>query len=246
VTQTLLIANVAVFLLQSASGGLLEEWFALWPPGYGFWIWQLVTYGFLHGGIGHIFFNMLGLYMFGSDIERLFGSRYFLFYYFACLVIQYRRRGFPFTRQRCGRRSSSPSSEDRHRKDQKDSGEQQQNQDDLSKARFVEPSVEFHSEPGAGQQHRQAEQKQLHRIGGDRAARTQPDRGHGARRDDDRLEDRALHVLRPAAQLAPYHHDDPDEAGQSAEQPVEKSDSDVGGNSALRGLERRSRQVIDA
>jgi len=50
------------------------------------WIWQLVTYGFLHGGIAHIFFNMLGLYMFGSDIERLFGSRYFLFYYFACLV----------------------------------------------------------------------------------------------------------------------------------------------------------------
>ncbi|HYU69656.1 MAG TPA: rhomboid family intramembrane serine protease [Burkholderiales bacterium] len=86
VTQTLLIANVAVFLLQSASGGQLEAWFALWPPGYGFWMWQLVTYGFLHGGIGHIFFNMLGLYMFGSDIERLFGSRYFLAYYFACLV----------------------------------------------------------------------------------------------------------------------------------------------------------------
>src|SRR5258708_12618608 len=86
VTQTLLIANVAVFLLQSASGGVLEEWFALWPPGHGFAIWQLVTYGFLHGGIAHIFFNMLGLYMFGSDIERLFGSRYFLFYYFACLV----------------------------------------------------------------------------------------------------------------------------------------------------------------
>ena len=74
VTQTLLIANVAVFLLQSVSGGLLEGWFALWPPGYGFWIWQLVTYGFLHSGIGHIFFN------------RLFGSRYFLGYYLACLV----------------------------------------------------------------------------------------------------------------------------------------------------------------
>jgi membrane associated rhomboid family serine protease len=77
---------VAVFLLQSASGGVLEEWFALWPPGHGFAIWQLLTYGFLHGGIAHIFFNMLGLYMFGSDIERLFGSRYFLAYYLACLV----------------------------------------------------------------------------------------------------------------------------------------------------------------
>src|SRR5205814_9874694 len=86
VTQTLLIANAAVFLLQSVSGGLLEAWFALWPPGYGFWIWQLVTYGFLHGGIAHIFFNMPALYLFGSDIERLFGSRYSLFSYFACLV----------------------------------------------------------------------------------------------------------------------------------------------------------------
>src|SRR5258708_9386978 len=86
VTQTLLIANVAVFLLQSASGGVLEEWFALWPPGHGFAVWQFVNYGFLEGGIAHIFFNMLGLYMFGSDIERLFGSRYFLAYYFACLI----------------------------------------------------------------------------------------------------------------------------------------------------------------
>jgi len=86
VTQSLLIANVVVFLLQSSTGGSLETWFALWPLSHGFAPWQLVTYGFLHGGWAHIFFNMLGLYMFGSDIERLFGSRYFLAYYFACLV----------------------------------------------------------------------------------------------------------------------------------------------------------------
>ena len=87
VTQSLLIANVAVFLLQSSTGGSLETWFALWPPASGLFApWQLVTYGFLHGGFTHIFFNMLGLYMFGGDIERLFGSRYFLAYYFACLV----------------------------------------------------------------------------------------------------------------------------------------------------------------
>jgi len=86
VTQALLVANVVVFLLQSVAGDPLVVWFALWPLGSGFAPWQLVTYGFLHGGIAHIFFNMLGLYMFGSDIERLFGSRYFLAYYFACLV----------------------------------------------------------------------------------------------------------------------------------------------------------------
>ena len=86
VTQALLIANVAVFLLQSAGSGQLEDWFALWPLGPQFQIWQLVTYGFLHGGLAHIFFNMFALYMFGSDIERLFGSRYFLAYYLACVV----------------------------------------------------------------------------------------------------------------------------------------------------------------
>ena len=86
VTQSLLIANVVVFLLQTQTGDVLATWFALWPLSHGFAPWQLVTYGFLHGGLGHIFFNMLGLYMFGSDIERLFGSRYFLAYYFACLV----------------------------------------------------------------------------------------------------------------------------------------------------------------
>ena len=85
VTQTLLIANVAVFLLQGVAGDELEA-FALWPLAHGFAPWQVVTYGFLHGGFVHIFFNMFGLYMFGSDIERLFGSRYFLIYYFACLV----------------------------------------------------------------------------------------------------------------------------------------------------------------
>jgi membrane associated rhomboid family serine protease len=86
VTQALLITNVVVFLLQTQTGGVLDDWFALWPLSHGFAPWQLVTYGFLHGGFAHIFFNMLGLYMFGSDIERLFGSRYFLAYYFACLV----------------------------------------------------------------------------------------------------------------------------------------------------------------
>ena len=86
VTQALLIANIALFLLQSAGGGLLEALFALWPLGHGFAPWQLVSYAFLHGGIGHIFFNMLALYMFGSDIERLFGSRYFLAFYFASVI----------------------------------------------------------------------------------------------------------------------------------------------------------------
>jgi len=86
VTQALLITNVVVFLAQMSSGLPLVQWFALWPDS-GFAVWQLVTYSFLHGSLAHIFFNMFGLYMFGSDIERLFGSRFYLSFYLVSVVV---------------------------------------------------------------------------------------------------------------------------------------------------------------
>jgi membrane associated rhomboid family serine protease len=46
------------------------------------WVWQLATYMFLHGGIFHIVFNMLALWMFGAELERIWGTRYFLKFYF--------------------------------------------------------------------------------------------------------------------------------------------------------------------
>jgi membrane associated rhomboid family serine protease len=46
-----------------------------------FWLWQLVTYMFLHGGLFHILFNMLALWMFGTELERIWGTRYFLKFY---------------------------------------------------------------------------------------------------------------------------------------------------------------------
>ena len=46
------------------------------------YVWQLVTYMFLHGGIFHILFNMLALWMFGVELERMWGSRYFTKFYF--------------------------------------------------------------------------------------------------------------------------------------------------------------------
>jgi membrane associated rhomboid family serine protease len=49
-------------------------------------IWQPFTYMFLHGGIGHILFNMLALWMFGTELERMWGSRYFLKFYFVAGV----------------------------------------------------------------------------------------------------------------------------------------------------------------
>lgn len=93
VTRTLLVANVVIFLAQYVTGDLLVGPFALWPlatPQYpaapSFEPWQLVTYGFLHGGLDHLFFNMLALYMFGTEVERLLGSRQFLTYYLVCVV----------------------------------------------------------------------------------------------------------------------------------------------------------------
>ena len=93
VTGALLAANVLVFMLQLAGGLPLVENFALWPPstsgpraGPGFELWQLVSYSFLHGSLLHLMFNMLALYTFGRDVERLFGSRWYLQFYFASVV----------------------------------------------------------------------------------------------------------------------------------------------------------------
>jgi membrane associated rhomboid family serine protease len=91
VTKTLLIANIAVFLLQEFLGDILIVWFGLWPLhtpaayGTGFMPWQVITYGFLHGGLMHIGFNMLALYMFGGQLEMVFGRRRFLVYYLGCI-----------------------------------------------------------------------------------------------------------------------------------------------------------------
>ena len=80
VTKALMLACTAVFVLQlllpMLPVGLL---FALWPIDSGrFWPWQLVSYGFLHGDMLHLFFNMFGLWMFGSELERLWGPRRYI------------------------------------------------------------------------------------------------------------------------------------------------------------------------
>jgi membrane associated rhomboid family serine protease len=87
-TQALLGINVLAYLAGGYSEINLSE-FMSWPPGgfeSHFAPWQLVTYAFLHGNFSHIFFNMLALYMFGGEIERLFGARFYLCYYFASVV----------------------------------------------------------------------------------------------------------------------------------------------------------------
>src|SRR5690625_4649645 len=100
VVATLLILNGLIFLAQFVFGGWLIAYFALWPlntPEYigtvrgfmhlpGFQAWQLVSYSFLHGGLLHLATNMFAMWMFGVQIENLWGSRRFAFYFFVCVI----------------------------------------------------------------------------------------------------------------------------------------------------------------
>jgi membrane associated rhomboid family serine protease len=91
----LLIINVSVFLLEWIISGpktpgsvYFENVFALYPATLALTlqVWRLITYQFLHGDIGHIFFNMLWLFFMGPPLERLWGSRKFIFFYLLCGV----------------------------------------------------------------------------------------------------------------------------------------------------------------
>ena len=82
--KMIIAANVVMFVLTSVMGRVLVQWLGLTPQDTfgGLRIWQPFTYMFLHGGIFHILFNMLALWMFGTELERMWGSRYFTKYYF--------------------------------------------------------------------------------------------------------------------------------------------------------------------
>ena len=95
ITKILLIANIVGFALQWLLGDARMQVFELWPLGDSlydptgsapsFMPWQLLTYGFLHGGWSHIIFNMLALAMFGAPLEYTWGERRFLTYYLVCV-----------------------------------------------------------------------------------------------------------------------------------------------------------------
>lgn len=82
--RALIIANTVMFLARQALPEL-SLYFGLTPAMVfeRLWLWQLLTYMFLHGGVFHILFNMLSLWMFGTEFERIWGTRYFLWFYFA-------------------------------------------------------------------------------------------------------------------------------------------------------------------
>ena len=89
VVKWLLIVNIVVFLLGfliTQLGGFLLHWFSVWPISLGMTLqlWRPITYQFLHGGPGHIFWNMFILFFFGPMLERFWGSRKFLTFYLVC------------------------------------------------------------------------------------------------------------------------------------------------------------------
>jgi membrane associated rhomboid family serine protease len=81
--KALIAANVVMFLVTSFLPQVLR-YLGLVPTLvlHQFWLWQVATYMFLHGGIFHIVFNMLALWMFGAELERIWGTRDFLKFYF--------------------------------------------------------------------------------------------------------------------------------------------------------------------
>ena len=91
-TRIIIAINVVVFCIQQLTGDLLIYHLALWPLGSAeaggpaFQFWQLITYGFLHGGWFHLGFNMWALFIFGEDLERFLGIKRYAGLYFTSVL----------------------------------------------------------------------------------------------------------------------------------------------------------------
>ncbi len=81
--KNLVIINVLVMIMTSLNRGFMYETFALFYPNSPFFHWwQPLTHMFMHGGFWHLFFNMYTLYIFGTVLERIWGTKKFLIFYF--------------------------------------------------------------------------------------------------------------------------------------------------------------------
>lgn len=99
--QRLILLNAAIFAVQllvniplgssafdvfrAPPGGIAIDWLAFTPDdllrGY---VWQPFTYMFLHAGLSHLFMNMIGLFFFGPDVERVLSTRQFYRFFILC------------------------------------------------------------------------------------------------------------------------------------------------------------------
>lgn len=82
VAYGIILLCAVIFFTRFAPPG-----FALWPLQTGYFApWQLASYGFLHGNFNHLFFNMFAVWMFGTQLERTWGSQKFALYFMVCVV----------------------------------------------------------------------------------------------------------------------------------------------------------------
>lgn len=97
VIHILLSVHIAMYSIEILAGIPLINALALWPlsshtltaagiAAPDFHIWQLLTYSFLHGGLLHLFVNMYALWMFGTQLENVWGPKQFVIYYFFCVM----------------------------------------------------------------------------------------------------------------------------------------------------------------
>jgi membrane associated rhomboid family serine protease len=86
VVKYILLINVGVFLLLMLTGNeTLSDFLALhYFASPDFQVYQIVTHMFMHGSLMHLFGNMFALFMFGPSLERVWGSKRFLLFYFVC------------------------------------------------------------------------------------------------------------------------------------------------------------------
>ena len=85
-TRNVMIVCAVAFLLSLFAP--LTRWLALWPLGSGLFMpWQLLSYALLHGDLAHLMFNMLGLWMFGAELEQLWGRRRYGQYLLASVLV---------------------------------------------------------------------------------------------------------------------------------------------------------------
>lgn len=103
--KNIILICVGMMVLTFLNEPLMARLFALNPVTFVTKPWQLVTYMFMHGGIGHLFFNMYTLYIFGSVLERVWGTKKFLLFYFVTgigaavvhIAVQYLTGSFALT-----------------------------------------------------------------------------------------------------------------------------------------------------
>jgi membrane associated rhomboid family serine protease len=86
ITTWLIVINIAVYILNEMTGGLLAVWgwFSADTAIYSLQLWRFITFQFLHASPTHIIFNMLSLYFFGPLIEQYLGPRRYLAFYLLC------------------------------------------------------------------------------------------------------------------------------------------------------------------